>query len=364
MRLFDRRIVGDGGGIEQHQIGPHSGADDAAVRDADVRRGERRHLAHGLLEREHPLLAHVAAEHAWERAEAARMRAIELSVAAEIRERPAEDRADVALVHASRDNAFVGGFRLRLRDQGHQRRRRIAAAETRDLADVLADVRRVERIVADDEIFRCRNLAQNEIRLGAVVEVALRVQDRERRLPHRVRVHVGRDLHTRAARAVERRDESVALTPERPHRELHMRDLHGHACDASDREQLVERLPELAVLAAHVTDVAAANGADFLRQLEDLATRGVNTRVVFQPRREAKRSRGHLLAHERAHARHLRVGRSASVVVADDPAADGAMPDVRRHVDRRGLRIDPRKETSEGEGRAAVLAGHDSGDPL
>src|SRR5262245_61869593 len=45
LRLAKVRAIGDGCGIEEHEIGEVPRGDAAAIRDADVRRRERGHLA-------------------------------------------------------------------------------------------------------------------------------------------------------------------------------------------------------------------------------------------------------------------------------------------------------------------------------
>ena len=73
-RILERRLVGDGRGIEDHQVGPLAFLDRAAIGEAEDAGRQRRHLADRFFERNHLQLAHVAAEHAREGAEVARMR--------------------------------------------------------------------------------------------------------------------------------------------------------------------------------------------------------------------------------------------------------------------------------------------------
>src|SRR5687768_15528332 len=72
-RILERRLVGNGGGIEHHEVGREVPSDATAVAEPNARRRERGHLVHRLLERQRFALAHVAAEHARERPEAARV---------------------------------------------------------------------------------------------------------------------------------------------------------------------------------------------------------------------------------------------------------------------------------------------------
>ena len=310
------------------------------------------------------LLADVPAERARERAESARMGAVELSVAADVGVRPAQDRGDVALIHPSRDDTLVGPRGLRFRDERHECRGRIGAPHRRDLADVLAHVRLVQRVVAEDEILRRSDLPQDELRLRAIVEVALRVQHRERRLPHRPRIDVRGDVDAGASRTIERRDQARPLTPERPHGELHVRHLHGHVRHTADREQLVERLPEVAVLTPHVADVPPAHGADVLRDLQYFVPAREDSGVVLESRRQTERPSRHLLAHERAHAPDFVRRRDALEIVAHHARPDHPMSHIGRDIDRGRLRVDARENRGERILRPAILPGHDRRDTL
>src|SRR3546814_15955721 len=59
---------------------------------------------HGLLERQHFLLAHVHAQHTRERAVTARVQAVEAAVGTDVRLRPGDELRDVPLVHAAADD--------------------------------------------------------------------------------------------------------------------------------------------------------------------------------------------------------------------------------------------------------------------
>src|SRR5262245_43545921 len=56
------RDIGDGGWIEDDQVGEGAGPDRAAVHEAELGRGQARHLVDGGGQVEHPLVAHVVAE--------------------------------------------------------------------------------------------------------------------------------------------------------------------------------------------------------------------------------------------------------------------------------------------------------------
>src|SRR4029079_9633685 len=59
LRRLERRAIRDAIRIEQHEVGEEAGLQRAALRDPDILRRERRHLADRFLEREEVLIAHV-----------------------------------------------------------------------------------------------------------------------------------------------------------------------------------------------------------------------------------------------------------------------------------------------------------------
>src|SRR5438128_2068521 len=74
MGIFVGRNVANRLWIEDHHIGLHSGAEDAAITELPSRGGERCHLAHRFLQREEMFVADVMAEDARESAVGARVR--------------------------------------------------------------------------------------------------------------------------------------------------------------------------------------------------------------------------------------------------------------------------------------------------
>ena len=138
-----------------------------------------------------------------------------------------------------------------------------------------------------------------------------------------------------------------------------MRHLDRHVGHAADGEQLVERLPELPVLAPHVADVPAARRAGDLCELEHLVVRRENPWVVFQARGQTQSPRRHLFPQNLPHPFNFRWIRRTLVVVAHDFATDRAVSDVRRDVDRRWLRVELAEKRSERESRGAVLSRDD-----
>jgi hypothetical protein len=74
VRLFVRRLVDDGGGVERDEVGERADGDVAAVLQQQAAGGLAGALVDCGLERERLLLADVAAEHAREGTVAARVR--------------------------------------------------------------------------------------------------------------------------------------------------------------------------------------------------------------------------------------------------------------------------------------------------
>ena len=148
------------------------------------------------------------------------------------------------------------------------------------------------------------------------------------------------------------------------HGQLHVRHLHGDLRLAADGDDLVDRVPEGAVLAADVADVASARSGGDARQFQDLRARGEDAGVVLEPARQTERARLHLLGEQLTHpCDFVRPGVAPEVLAHHLPAQE-AVPGIRGHVDRHRLAVQAGEEIGEGPGRAAVLAHHDRGDPL
>lgn len=80
------------------------------------------------------------------------------------------------------------------------------------------------------------------------------------------------------------------------HRELHVRDFDRKAGLPPDLYRLVDRLPEVTILASDVADVPAAERRRLPRQGKDFLGLRINPWVVLQPCTEPERARLHLLA--------------------------------------------------------------------
>src|SRR5687768_152921 len=347
--------------IEEHQVSELARRDPTAVDDSDVARGQTRHLPNGLFQREQPPLANVFAEDARERAKAARVPAVECTIAAHVGERPPEQLLDVALVHARSDHAFRRATRPllhrdRLTNEGHERRRRVRPSCRGDLRHRLANVRRVGIEPGEQETIRRRHLAQHELGGLAIVEVTLGKQNRQRRLPVGIGIDVGGDVDARRARPLERAQEAVRLPPQAPHRELDVRYLNREVRLTTDRDDLLDRCPEVAILASHVADVSTPERGGDLCQLDDLAGRRVDSGIVFEPGREPERAGRHLGPQKVLHATYLVGSRGATVVRAHHLLADRAVPRVRCDVDGRRHRLESREVLGQRRPRSTVLS--------
>ena len=241
-------------------------SDDAAIGEAHVRRGESRHLVDRFLEAEELLFADVDAQHLGERAVAARMAARGRTVRADVGIRPGDQRRDVIRPHAGAHDGIAFALRFRALRHVHQGRRRIHAFLLRDLRDRHSFQRRLRRIARDQQSIRRRDAVEGEFGFLAIGEVALRKQHAQVRVPVFVGIDVAGDVDALRARAVQHAQEALRLAPPVDHRELHVRDLHRDLRLAADPDDLVERRPEPAVLAADVADVAAAVSSGLLRQ--------------------------------------------------------------------------------------------------
>ena len=131
-----------------------------------------------------------------------------------------------------------GALAARLREQVHQRLRRRRAAHLRDLRERLAGVVGVRAETVEDDVVGARHVREHEVGLRAVGEIPLRIQHAEVRLPVRVRVDVGGELHAGRARAIEHAQSACRPAPEIAHAELDVRHLHRHVVLAADRDQL------------------------------------------------------------------------------------------------------------------------------
>src|SRR5438552_6304984 len=302
-------------------------------------------------------------------AEASWMRALQRTVAAYVGKRPAPQAVDIRLHPAHRDHTlFVAAAALlvfcRFGNQVHESDRGVGVTERRDLGDALARECRVRLEIAKDGAVRRRDLGQRKPRGGSVLKVALGKQHRERRLPVGIGIDVERDADARRPRPIENPEETVGAAPHAPHRELRVRELNRQTCPPADLDQLVDRGPEMAVLAPDVADVAAAVTGGDARQCDELVRRGIDPRVVLEAARETERASRHLSVEQRGHVLHFSGRCLALEVVSKNQGAQPAMADVGRYVHGRGSLLDLGEPIGERKVRPSILADDDGRDAL
>ena len=93
-----------------------------------------------------------------------------------------------------------------------------------------------------------------------IVEVAIGHQHPDRRMPVRVGIDVGRDVHPLGAGGVQPGQDLRGLAPAVDDGDLHMRDLHRKTRLAADGDNLVYGRIQLHIFTAQVADIAAMAG--------------------------------------------------------------------------------------------------------
>ncbi len=126
-------------------------------------------------------------------------------------------------------------------------------------------------------------------------------------MPVGVRIDVGGDLDPGRARLVEPTEQAAGLPVQAAQGQLEVGDLDRQGGLAADRQDLVDRLPEVAVLAADVADVAAAAGGGHAGQRDHLVGGRVDPRVVLETRAQAEGAGIHLPRQQLAHALDFRL---------------------------------------------------------
>ena len=204
MRLLGRRPVGDGGGVEEHEVGVSPGCDRGRARGCPGWRPPGpSSCAPPPRASTTPTLPDVAAEHSGERAVAPRMGAVELAVGAEADERPRHEPLDVALVHAHGDHVLDAGSSstsppcaARIASASRSRSRRVCAGRCREAPRSRRRSSRPSRGSGAkngiSSLLRRRQLVDHELRRAQVREIAVRQQRHQGRLPVGVGVEVRR----------------------------------------------------------------------------------------------------------------------------------------------------------------------------
>ena len=197
-----------------------------------------------------------------------------------------------------------------------------------------ARVRRLHFL--DDALANVRLLQTRDPR----VEPAFLHPGRHRRVePGRtggVAVHVGSDVQPGGTCRFDLLDRLLHLRPVALAGGLEVIDLRIDLRFARDADQLVQRFEEAIAFAAHVRDVAAAEFAGRLGELDQLVGLRVGRGRVDQRSADTERALAHRLPHEFLHALQL-VRRRRTIVEADLVLAHRGRADERGDVHRHAL---------------------------
>ena len=367
--VLDGRLVDHDGGVEHDQVGDVTGRDPAAILEPQLCCGEAGHLVNCCLQRQHLLLAHVTAEHAGESAGAARMRAVQFAVAAEHDVGMRDEPAQVVLAHR-RDQHVLHRFvaadlGLRGLDDAHVGFDRRHLPGRSDLFERLARERRLGRVLAEANGRGATVVGDRAGHLFRIEIVAIRHDDADRRVPERVRIHVGLQVDVLAAGLLEiRRHPRRRLVPDRRRTELDVRDLDRNARFAADAQDFVERFESPVGLVADVADVEAARRRRHLRQFDHFFRGRKVRRFVFEARRQAEGTRRQFLREQRLHLREFLRRRRAVQVLAHGLLAQRRVADHARHVDRRRRGLELPEPVPQRKVGLAILTNDNRGHAL
>ena len=143
-----------------------------------------------------------------------------------------------------------------------------------------------------------------------------------------------------------------------------MGDLHRHSGLLADPDDLLHRLPEPAVLAAQVAEVAAARIGGHPGQRHHLFRRRIDPGVVLETGAEAERPGGEVRFEKARHPGDLVRSRLAAEIVFHHQPPKGVVARVAGHVHGRRGGLEAGAKIGQRVVRAAVLPHHQGGDPL
>ena len=326
--------------------------------EAEALGGQRRHLAHGVLQPQHPQLAHVARQHAGVVAVAAGVRHAhaQLADAAVGREhvvRVREDAPHVVLADGVEHHAgAAAGDEVEGRLDLGLPALVAGPQDARDLEEVLAVERRVgaeaghagvAHVLAPLRVAPLADQLAHHAAADLRITQAL-VHLRGGPVGHpfgqdRVQAGAGRrvdvlvDGHVLAALAglLHHGDGAVALAVQLGGDDLEVGDLHRQAGLLAHGQRLVDGLDHLGPLVAHVRGVEPLVGGHHAGQFHDLLRLGVGVRHVDEAGGDADRAVAHGRVHDVAHGLHLG-GRRVARRVAHHPAPHGAVAHEGGHV--------------------------------
>jgi hypothetical protein len=261
VRVLVGPYVDDARRVEDDEIREGARADLAAVGEAELPRRHARHAVHGLLEREQPELARVAAEHAREGSPQARVRLARQArdaVGADHGAGVAHHGAHVVLAHRVDHRGDAG----RVRDDVLGRGLRVQAEQTRELGDAPPLPLGVTGRGGDRDLLG-RDAAETA---GAAVEGAVLDDRAEPRTPGGVGVLVGVHVEALGLRALDQDQRLLHQPPRLLARGLVVRDLDREPRAPADLDRLAHRGKQTEPLVAHVGRVDAAAGRELARE--------------------------------------------------------------------------------------------------
>ena len=359
--LGEGRRVGDGRGVEDHDVGDGARLETAPVPETQLRRRQAGHLADRLGERQEAAVPDVVAQEARAGAVvpgmglARRVRALgraAFAVGADHDPGALEAERDVLLAHHEQDHV---GVALRLAEDLDRRLGGRHAQSGGDTGEGLTLVLGPGGAPRDGDavpagVARDPGAVQRRADARAVGGIGQPRQERlasarvgprgqegaQTRAARRVRVHVGGHVEALRARRLDQLDRLGHLRPVRPARGLEMADLHRDGCSPPDLDRLGDRRQERVTLAPDVARVEAPALAGGPGQLDDLVGVGVHAGGVDQAGREPDGPLLHRAPHLGRHGPAL-VGGRAPVHWSHDQQAHRPVSHQRGDVDREPL---------------------------
>ena len=365
MRLLECREVANSGWIEHGNVRFQPFAQHTAIVQPDALRRECRHLVHGVFERDHVQIAHVAAQHAHERAIAARVRTgltenRDLAVRSDHRIRVLQDALEIVLVDRVENPLAASLLDDPERGLGGVLDCRFEAATLRHFAEPLPgqgwipvaarelDILRIASpafvvdeangLAADFRARRRRPQALQQTVASSFERPGREQRGLNARRGRRVGILIDGGIDAAGARFVHEPQRLHALSPVLRADDLVMGHLSRQAAFLADFDRLAHAVQDVRRFIAHVGDVDSAHLPRHLRELDHLGGRRERAGDVEETRAQPERTIFHALPHERAHLLEL-VGRGLPIDRTHHPIADRSLADeageVRRDVRRR-----------------------------
>src|SRR5579862_1733190 len=388
MRFLKRGFLFDARGIEHHQISPEAFAHQAAIAKPKRARGQRRHFADGVLEREHAALAHKLRQRARIGCIGAGMgnayaELANAAIAGESRVGVAHDAVDVDFTHGVINHlrAALGlhvqnGFDLVAQAL-------LAAFENVDLADALAVERMIEltRSHHGPGIIFVAFLRDHVFHLfgdpgvgggifNALADFFLAVGKSPTRYGHAqmragsvVGILIDDDIHALAAVFLHQRERLIARAPEMFVVDFEMGKLDAHAGFAADAHRLIDSFDHVRAFVPHVAGVDAAVFRGSLGERYDFLGVGVGAGNINQAGGKSYRAGLHIFLDKLLHADNFIGGRQA-IGRAHDRVAHGVVADERSQVQSQLDVFQAGEFRAEIGERTAAISGDDGGDAI